>query len=99
MACTARVLHSRPVGAPTDAHGARARDHLRALVDGLPDAVLVVSSDGEIVLANARAIELFGDEVEGEPLVLSTVRDATERRQLEERYRRISESVSDMSFC
>ncbi len=38
----------------------RAHDRMRQLVDGAPTALLAVSARGSIVMANRRAVELFG---------------------------------------
>jgi PAS domain-containing protein len=48
-----------------------ARAQIRALLDAMPDAVLVAGADGRVALANARAVEVLGltaAELVGRPL-------------------------------
>jgi PAS domain S-box-containing protein len=43
----------------------RAEQRFRGLFDGAPDPMIAVAADGSVAMANARAVQLFGYEVEG----------------------------------
>lgn len=60
-----------PLSAPDDAAGIASRALLRATLDAVPDAVIVVGADGRIDLANRQVLSVFGyepAELEGRPM-------------------------------